>query len=89
MKAYLLRVHGLVQGVFFRKHTKEKAGEFNVSGYVRNCEDGSVEVFAEGDELQVRLFIEWCHIGPRGARVSKVDIHEQPLKNSRDFIIAH
>ena len=87
MIAYSIRVHGLVQGVFFRKSTREKALEFGINGYVRNCEDGTVEIFVEGDEKLINQFIEWCRKGPKGAKVDKVDIHGQPLKNISGFVI--
>jgi acylphosphatase len=89
MKAYQLIVHGLVQGVFFRKHTQEKANEFGLTGFVRNRSDGTVEVFVEGNDEHVDTFIKWCHSGPGKSRVDKVDIHERPLKNSREFIITY
>ena len=87
MKAYQLKIHGLVQGVFFRKHTLEKAREIGLKGYVKNCKDGTVEVFAEGNEQQLDLLIMWCKIGPAKSRVDNVDIHEQPLKNFTSFSI--
>lgn len=89
MKAYHLKIHGLVQGVFFRKHTLEKAREYGISGFVRNCDDGTVEVHAEGNEQQIRLLVEWCHRGPEKSKVDRVDIHERPLKNFTEFKITY
>ena len=89
MVAYSLHIHGLVQGVFFRQSTLEKALELGVTGYVRNCDDGSVEVFAEGEIDLLKKFIEWCQRGPKRAKVEGIDINEQPLKNFRGFIITH
>lgn len=87
MKAYYLRIHGLVQGVFFRKSTCERAIKIGIVGFVRNNNDGTVEVFAEGEEEILNQFIEWCKKGPKGAKVEKIDIHERPLKNSQGFVI--
>jgi acylphosphatase len=87
MKNTHIIVHGLVQGVFFRKHTQEKAVEFDINGFVRNCADGTVEIEAEGDENGMRKFIEWCHHGPPGAKVTHIDMHEQGLKNYSFFKI--
>ena len=53
MKANKLKIHGLVQGVFFRKNTHQQALKHGVSGYVKNCADGTVEVFVEGSEEKV------------------------------------
>jgi len=87
MKAFHIHIHGLVQGVFFRKYTKEKAVSLGIKGTVRNCSDGSVEVFAEANEPELEDFIRWCHNGPISAQVRKVDIHDTTLKNFQDFVI--
>ena len=87
IKTVTLRIHGLVQGVFFRKHTRDKAIELGLCGTVRNCEDGSVEVWVEGSEQALSDFVKWCHHGPPRAMVLKVDIHETTLKNFQDFVI--
>lgn len=87
MKALQLHIHGRVQGVFFRKHTREKGQELGLSGTVRNCGDGSVEVNVEGSEKELSEFVQWCHHGPSRAEVLKVDIHETKLKNYKDFVI--
>ena len=63
--------------------------KLGIVGFVCNCSDGTVEVFAEGNEEPIIQFIEWCRIGPKGAKVEKIDIHERPLKNSQGFIISH
>jgi acylphosphatase len=78
-----------VQGVFFRKHTREKAIELGITGSVRNCKDGTVEIFAEGTVEQIKTFIQWCRTGPEKAKVDLLDIHEQPLKNFPAFIIIY
>ena len=63
--------------------------KLGIVGFVCNCNDGTVEVFAEGNEESISQFIEWCRVGPNGAEVEKIDIHERPLKNSQGFIITH
>jgi acylphosphatase len=69
-----IRVSGIVQGVYYRYNTKEKADDLGLSGFVRNLPDGSVEAQAEGEEEEVRNLIEWCGKGPIGARVDRVDV---------------
>ncbi len=73
-KAISLQIHGKVQGVYFRQSARQKAQELNISGRVRNCDDGSVEVEAEGEEEDMNKFIEWCHKGPAAALVDAVEI---------------
>ena len=73
-----VRVTGRVQGVFFRQSTAEKANEIGVSGWVRNCPDGSVEAHVEGIEPAIRSMIEWMEMGPPAASVVEVDA--QPVE---------
>ncbi|MEM2918950.1 MAG: acylphosphatase [Candidatus Altiarchaeota archaeon] len=65
-------VSGIVQGVFFRANTKEKAKELNLKGWVKNLPDGRVEILAEGDEEKIQKLIDWCWKGPELAKVEDV-----------------
>lgn len=85
------RVHavvtGDVQGVGFRYATRERARVVGVAGWVRNLPDGSVEVEAEGDPGAVERMLAWLDRGPRGARVTSVDVTEVPVAHAADFTI--
>jgi acylphosphatase len=48
-----------------------------VTGWVRNCADGTVEAVFEGDPDAVAALIDWCRRGPRGADVSRVEVDEE------------
>jgi acylphosphatase len=67
-------VHGDVQGVFFRQFVKEKADSLGVFGYVKNKEDGTVEIVAQGDELVVKNFLESISAGPENAQVESMNV---------------
>jgi acylphosphatase len=67
---------GLVQGVAFRHHTVHAAEERNVTGWVRNLPDGSVQGCFEGEEEDVRAQVEWCRRGPEMARVDELVVAE-------------
>lgn len=69
-----LRVTGRVQGVFYRQTAKEKARSLALGGWVRNTEDGAVEVEVSGPTDQVEQFIAWCKKGPPSAQVTAVEI---------------
>lgn len=69
-----LKIHGRVQGVFYRQSTREKARELGLSGWVKNMPDGTVEALAAGPETEVNQLIAWCRQGPAYARVEKVDV---------------
>ncbi|MBW6507978.1 MAG: acylphosphatase [Desulfuromonadales bacterium] len=69
-----VRISGRVQGVWFRQSTREKAAELGVTGWCRNCPDGSVEAIFQGEKQVVQRVIDWCREGPKMARVDHVDI---------------
>jgi acylphosphatase len=67
-------ITGLVQGVFFRREMTDYARRLGISGWVRNLRDGRVEALAEGERLRLDDLIRFCHVGPRGAVVRKVEV---------------
>jgi len=69
-----LTIKGKVQGVFYRATAKEVAEEIGVTGWVRNTEEGYVEIEATGTVGQLRKLIEWCRIGPKRAVVKDIII---------------
>ena len=71
-------VHGLVQGVGFRWYTRQMARRLNLSGYVRNRYDRTVEVVAEGQTPALREFLACLESGPSGAVVERVDTQWLP-----------
>jgi acylphosphatase len=83
-----LRICGRVQGVYFRAAARQVAQAQQVTGWVRNCADGTVEAVVEGAEGAVQRFITWCHDGPAGARVAAVELTLEPYRGEfRDFRI--
>ncbi|MBI5499684.1 MAG: acylphosphatase [Deltaproteobacteria bacterium] len=75
-----IRIHGLVQGVWYRASTVEEARRLGLGGIVRNLPDGSVEAVATGPRDRLDALIAWCRQGPPAARVDTVDVtwHQQP-----------
>jgi acylphosphatase len=80
-----VRVSGKVQGVFFRASAKEQADQLGVKGFVRNEPNGNVYLEAEGDENQLKLFLEWCARGPKRAQVTQVTSEESALMTIERF----
>jgi acylphosphatase len=78
-------VTGVVQGVFFRSSTVEKARELSVAGWVRNLSDGRVEAVFEGDPASVEAAVAWCRGGPARAVVESVEVAEEPPESLRGF----
>jgi len=78
MKTIQISVRGKVQGVGFRYYTKKKAQELNIKGFVQNKPDGSVYIEAEGNDLDVDTFADWCELGPQWSRVLECKKSELP-----------
>lgn len=74
VRHYLIK--GRVQGVGFRWFVNREAGELGLHGWVRNTEDGHVEVVAAGDPETLGQLSEALHKGSRGSRVDAVIEHE-------------
>jgi acylphosphatase len=68
-----LVLRGRVQGVFFRASAQREARRLGLTGWVKNRNDGAVELVAEGEEDQVKDFLSWAQHGPSTARVDKVE----------------
>ncbi|MCO4805335.1 MAG: acylphosphatase [Flavobacteriales bacterium] len=88
-KSFNIIVAGKVQGVWFRPSTLRKASDLTIVGWVRNCENGNVEIHAEGEEMDLELFVEWCKVGPELARVDDITVSEAKEVRCDDFLIAN
>jgi acylphosphatase len=73
MPTVYLVIHGKVQGVFFRASARKAADALGIKGWVKNRQDGNVDIMASGSEEKLVKFIEWCSQGPSGAEVSAVE----------------
>ncbi len=78
-------VHGRVQGVGFRYATVHRAHELGVAGWVRNGNDGTVRVHAEGEQRAVDELVAFLHAGPRLARVAGVDVERAAVEGHGRF----
>lgn len=80
-------VHGLVQGVFFRDHTRRQAVILGVGGWVRNRRDGTVEAVIEGDADKVAAMVEWLRTGSPHSVVESLDIQDEEPRGEKGFDI--
>ena len=71
-----VRLTGRVQGVFFRAWAQGHARELGVSGWIRNCPDGSLEAHLGGDENAVARMVERMRQGPSNARIDDFAIED-------------
>ncbi len=68
-----LIVSGRVQGVGFRYFAEEIASRFHITGYVKNLGNGDVEIFAEGEENNLKNFYQGIKKGPALSRVINIE----------------
>lgn len=73
-----ITVCGRVQGVGFRYFAKKKADEHNITGYVRNLKDSMVLIVAEGEEGDLKAFVDHIRIGPTMSRVIDIQVSRSP-----------
>ncbi|MEJ7598034.1 MAG: acylphosphatase [Kofleriaceae bacterium] len=69
-------ITGRVQGVSYRAYTGNEARRHAIVGWVRNRDDGSVELEAQGTPEQVAALLAWCEQGPPSASVTAVTVEE-------------
>ena len=87
MQAKIFKIYGKVQNVGFRFYTHKTALKYNIKGFVKNENDGSVYVEAEGDALNILAFEFWCKQGPKWSRVDDFKSSDKPVQNFFDFSI--
>ena len=88
MASFQATIYGIVQGVGFRWFAQRRADQHGVTGYVRNGDQGDVEVVACGAREKLEVFLEQLKEGPSAARVDKVDVEwseEEP--SFKDFSV--
>jgi acylphosphatase len=78
-------VIGRVQGVGFRWFVEREAALLNITGWVRNRENGSVEVMATGTRDQLAVLHGRLREGPRAARVDDVTVSPAPFLDAKSF----
>jgi len=88
-KTVRLYISGSVQGIFFRQFVKDNAERNDLKGFVRNLEDGRVEVFIEGDLENVEKMIELCKKGPKHSQIRNVEEKEEKFQGLKEFKILH
>ena len=88
-KSVRLYIDGTVQGIFFRSFIKENAERYNVKGFVRNLEDGRVEIFLEGNSDGVNKMMELSKKGPKHSQIKKVQVKPEKFQDFKSFKILH
>lgn len=87
LKTVSILVSGKVQGVWYRKYTQDKAVELNLTGYVKNLPDDTVNIVATGTAEQLQELVTWCWTGSPKSKVSNVVIEKSELMEFDGFRI--
>jgi acylphosphatase len=83
-----ITITGKVQDVGFRYAALDEALELGLKGLVKNENRNQIHIEAEGEVDQLKIFLRWCHEGPKGAKIDKVDYAStEELKNFEEFNI--
>ena len=83
-------VSGMVQGVYYRASTRDRAQSLGLGGWVRNLPDGRVELVVEGPAVAVSALLDFCRRGPRGAQVDRLEESEElPTGEFAGFQVRH
>jgi len=88
-RAFYARVCGRVQGVGFRYSAIQEAQRLRLAGWVRNADNGDVEVWAEGPEDKISFFLAWLRRGPRYSHVDSVKHEDQEPKGYSGFTVKY
>ena len=83
------RVSGRVQGVCYRMSTQQIAEQLGLAGWVRNCPNGDVEVYACGHPPDLQALEQWLWQGPAMARVDDIVAKEAAIETTNEFIILY
>ena len=78
-------IHGRVQGVGFRSWVERKAAQRDLTGWVKNRSDSTVEALFCGDATQAEEMLKECEQGPAGANVLRVDRKMPDMPPPKDF----
>ncbi len=82
-------VSGVVQGVFYRAATIERARELEVDGWVRNLPDTRVEAVFEGTAEAVGRMLAWAYEGPAHAVVEHIEASAETPRDEQGFRVAY
>lgn len=87
-KCLHLIISGTVQGVYYRASTQNQAQSLDLKGWVRNLNNGNVEVTAYGEEENLKKLLDWCHQGPKFSKVESIQVNWMEEKSDfKGFII--
>jgi acylphosphatase len=74
MKTLRIYISGTVQGQLYRKYLEEEGNKIGVRGFIRQMEDGRIEILAEGVDEKVNDMLELIKQGTKHAQIRKIEV---------------
>ena len=87
MQTYYILVFGKVQGVGYRKFDKYNDDKLSIQGSTRNLEDGSVEIYAQGEQKVLDTFMQYLKSGPERSDVVHIQSQKIAPREFSGFVI--
>jgi acylphosphatase len=84
-KSIRMIITGNLQSLFFKEFIKQSAAEKKVFGFLRILEDARVEIFIEGDHVDVQAMVDVCSKGPKYAQIRNIEIKDERFQGFKDF----
>jgi len=84
---YHIKITGTVQGVGYRVNAKKVAENLKINGWIRNEDDGTVTIEAEGKPENMEMFLKWCEQGPSNAIVEDMTYEKGDARALKAFNI--
>jgi len=78
-------ITGSLQPVFFNKFVKDNADNLGIKGFVRNMDDGRMEIFIEGDIDSVQKMMPICRRGPEHSLIRKIEEKDERFQGFSEF----
>ncbi len=90
MKTHMtIHIYGRVQGVGFRNHAAHQARFLGIKGYVKNLNDGSVVIEAEGEGTALSEFVKWCRNDPGYSQIEEIKTEEGSMQFYKGFEVRY
>ena len=84
-KSLRLFISGSVQPLFFNRFIKDNADKLDIKGFIRNLENGKIEIFVEGDIDSMDKMVPLCRRGPQHSIIRSVEEKEERFQDFKDF----
>ncbi len=81
MNGFKVIIKGKVQGVSYRAAAKKTATQLHLYGWVKNNDNGDVEMEIHGGDEKIESMLQWCNKGPVLAKVDKLEVENIPYND--------